>query len=121
MSNLSKAGSTVTQETPDTNIINGALVNFVWTDIDLSSIVGGSAAGLAILRVTNNTGGLANFKVRMNGDTTSATAGSYNGTYTNVANGSVLYCACPFDAAGIVEYYCTGGNWKIDVIGYIHE
>ena len=95
MSNLSQAGSTVTQSTPDTQVHSGALANFTWTDLDMSSVVGGAAAGLAILRCENNTGGVGLIYFRMNGDTTNVNTNAFNGTQSNIANGAEIYCAFP--------------------------
>ena len=104
-------------EHPDTQVHNGAGPGAVWTDIDISAVVGSTNPGVALVKWENNTGGVAFVNFRLNGDTDVPIEGVLTGG--NIGNGAFGEYLAPFDANGITEWRTTNANnMKLRVMNY---
>jgi len=88
-----------------------------WTDLDLSAVVGANPA-LVLLKIyaDNRT-----FAVRKNGDTDEFYVAAPDGASAGVQGGTIhMALLVATDAAGIIEWICSGAvATTVDIIAYI--
>jgi hypothetical protein len=95
-----------TVATPGTPVFSGASPGAVWTDLDLSGVVGANVATVHLRFLGTDAGGSCTVRTRTNGDTASRGTG-VSVSSAPVGNTEAAVLIVVTDAAGVIEWYTS--------------